>query len=34
MSTQLLEIEQAISFKRYEVLVTENPCKQPSKAHS
>ena len=29
MSTQLLEIGQAISSKRYEVLVTENPCQQP-----
>ena len=34
MSTQVLEIEQAISSKRYEVLVTENPCQQPLKVHS
>jgi hypothetical protein len=33
MSTQLLEIEQAISSQRYEVLVTENPCKHPLKVH-
>lgn len=34
MTTQAIKIGQAISFQKYEVLVTENPCKQPPKVHS